>query len=1047
MSDVVIRPIDLDRDAESLAQMWNESDLQWPGSWTDGIPVTAEEVRESVLEEDALVTYVAEVDGRIVGFCSFFDGHGEVKGREGYLGLLNVHPAYQKRSIGRRLIQATIERSVQMGWKKQTLSTWSANFKSVPTYKKTGHFWKPDSEVWMENYIPAALQMPIARPFFERHNWYECYVRALEQREDDERWEGMKVYTMRWRAGDESLTIWIDREAGAPTAVETDDVLVAAIASELEPLNGTETALHWRIANKREEPLRVHLYALGADGLEIDHHEAFVVPPMGTVEHVANVKVTEDAPRAKPHTDEAPAVRSLIMLDHVEVELYTGMRPRKPLTLDTDPSPVSLTPGIPGEVALQLHNETGSEVTGMLGLTPPEGVMTDWSRREVVVPAKGWLRVPVKVTCVAEGVYTLPARWVPDGGRWKAVSEALTLFAVGAGGVVGAQVGKEARLETASLRVTVGARGGAVTLVRKDTGEQLMRSEKMIGPPFWPPIFRGVETNLAFEKRDGRAIVHTWAESPKDAGLVLHREVALSADDLLTMHIWLENQGSQPYRRRAQVGLRPWDREKAWIAAPLGGGIVYEPMSAFAGEGRDLPSDVPAYEEPWLAFEYDGFALAFAWGEGVERARMGWGMDVASREVCLEPGQRAEAMHLAVWAGYGGWQTAREMALRWLGRWDAKAPLPRTRLAAEARLEPALLTTITSALTARFVVDSVSRRPLDGHAALEAPAEVVLEPSHFPVQGLKQGAPFAREVCIRLPEAPYGVWRGQARLELPVLGGERSFYIVRFGTTRGVNIYEERRDGQPVWVVENGASAFTVAPDFGPSVISWVWRGQEQLVSFFPQPQGFSWFYPWFGGIHATVTEEHDGFVGYLHRERFTAQAVEVPDEAGIPWRGVRLISRPEREMLKDLAIELDWLTVGESPLIKLIYRLRNERPTTRRFPLSVRATFGLGGAPTDLILRGEREVRRPTVWSSWRSDVRWGVLTHREMGASVAVVSPQPCVLLFDAGQFGRLLGLGERASVPAEGVFEMVGYFALAPSFEEAQRYCVLAKRHGAS
>lgn len=1040
MSDVIIRPIDIERDAESLAQMWNESDLQWPGSWTEGIPITAEEVRESVLEADSLVTYVAEVDGRIVGFCSFFDGYGYASSHEGYLGLLNVHPAYQKRSIGRHLIQATIERSVQMGWKKQTLDTWAANFKSVPTYKKTGHFWKPDSEVWMENYIPGALQMPIAKPFFERHNWYECYVRTLDQCEDDERWEGMKVYTMRWQAGEESLTIWVDREAGAPMAVETDEVLVAAIASALEPLNGTETALHWRIANKREEALQVHIRALGADGLEIDHHEKFVVPPKGIVEHVANVKVTEEASRAKPYTGDAPAVRSIVTLDHIDVELYTGMRPRKPLSLDTDPSPISLIPGVPAEVALQLHNETDAEVAGTLYLTPPEGVTADVLRREVIVPAKGWLRVPIRIACAAEGAYTLAVRWVPDGGRWKAVSDALTLLAVGAGGVVTAQVGKDIRLETASLRVVVKAHGGTVTLVRKDTDEQLAYSGQMMGPPYWPPVFRNVEMNVAFEKREGRAVAHTWAESPKDAGLVMHREVALSADGLLTMRVWLENQAGQPYTRHVQIGLSPWDREKVWMALPLGGGVVYEPMSAFAGEGRDLPPAISAYEEPWLAFEYDGFTLAFAWGEGVERARMGWGMDVTSREVCLEPGQRAEAMRLALWAGRGGWREAREMALRWLGRWDPKAPLPRTRLAAEARLVPDVLTTIVPTFTARLLVDGVSRRALDGHVTLEAPAGVMLEPSSLFVRGLKRGVPVEHPVRVRLPDEPNGVWSGQARLELPLLGGAKPFHIVRLGTTREVNLHSEVREGQPVWVVENGASTFAVAPAFGPSVISWQWQGQEQLVSFFPQPQGFSWFYPWFGGIHATVIGERDGFVGYLHREHFSAQAVEVPDEAGIPWQGVRLTSRPGKEMLRDFVIELDWLTVGESPLIKLIYRVRNERPTARSLRLSVRAMFGLGGAPTDLILQGERETRQPTVWSNWRSDVFWGVLTHRETGASVALASPQPRVLLLDAGQFGRLLGLGERASVPPEGVFEMVGYLALAPTPEGARKYCAL-------
>ncbi|MBC7316875.1 MAG: hypothetical protein H5T70_10685, partial [Chloroflexi bacterium] len=55
-------------------------------------------------------------------------------------------------------------------------------------------------------------------------------------------------------------------------------------------------------------------------------------------------------------------------------------------------------------------------------------------------------------------------------------------------------------------------------------------------------------------------------------------------------------------------------------------------------------------------------------------------------------------------------------------------------------------------------------------------------------------------------------------------------------------------------------------------------------------------------------------------------------------------------------------------------------------------------------------------------------------------LISPRPCVMLWDAGQSGRLLGLGDTLTVPPEGSVEMVGYFALASSSEKARRYCVL-------
>lgn len=369
--NVIIRPIDLDRDAEGLARMWNESDAAWPGSWTDGVPLTAEVVREREESQRLLVTYVAEVDGEIAGYCSFENGeHGERKG-EGYLDLLNVNPKFHGMSIGRRLIQATIQRAVEEGWQRQTLGTWSANFKAVPAYKKTGHFWTPDTSVWMQNFVPGALQMSLAKPFFERHDWYRCYVREIQQEWDDQRWEGLKVFTERWEADGESLTIWIDREARAPVAVETDAVLIAAIAADIEPLAGSKVTLTWRVQNKGAEPLPIYLHALGDKGLTIDHRDAWTVAPGETVERTAEVQVADNAPAKKEEDETVPAVRSVLRVGEDDLELFSGMAARQPLRLDTAPGEITVRPGTPQTIRLQLHSEMAEPATLVVRLTPP----------------------------------------------------------------------------------------------------------------------------------------------------------------------------------------------------------------------------------------------------------------------------------------------------------------------------------------------------------------------------------------------------------------------------------------------------------------------------------------------------------------------------------------------------------------------------------------------------------------------------------------------------------------------------------------------------
>ena len=53
-----LRLIDPARDAAAIAEMWNESDLEWPGSWNAGVPMTARDIRDWHEREKYLAVYV-----------------------------------------------------------------------------------------------------------------------------------------------------------------------------------------------------------------------------------------------------------------------------------------------------------------------------------------------------------------------------------------------------------------------------------------------------------------------------------------------------------------------------------------------------------------------------------------------------------------------------------------------------------------------------------------------------------------------------------------------------------------------------------------------------------------------------------------------------------------------------------------------------------------------------------------------------------------------------------------------------------------------------
>ncbi|MHB0857789.1 MAG: GNAT family N-acetyltransferase [Anaerolineae bacterium] len=1042
MSDVIIRPLDLERDAESLATMWNASDLQWPNSWTRGVPVTAEQVRLWEDEDRTLIVYVADVDGQIAGYCSFMDDHEGLSG-EGYLALLNVHPGYQKRSIGRKLIQATIERAVQEGWQRQTLGTWSANFKAVPTYKKTGHFWAPDTSVWMQNYIPGALQLSLAKPFFERHDWYRTYVRDLTQQEDDERWEGLKVFTQRWEADGESLAIWIDREARAPVAVDTSALHVAVLASDIEPLAGSKVTLRWRVANKGSHALPVFLHALGDQGLTIDHRDAFSVPPGETVERAAEVTLAEDAPSRKDNGT-APAVRSILRLGDDEVELFSGLRARKPLSLDTAPATVSVEPGRPSPVNLQLHSELDQPFTATVLLTPPEGLATDWARRDVELPARGHVALPVTLTATASGVYTLPSRVEYRlGDQPRSASESVTLLSVGYGGLECHQSGDSVRLETDSVRVTVSGKGGQIAFEDKAGQTSLLQTWASVGPPYHPGEFEQAIFQLALSREKDAARVSLSTEAKRSPGLWLHQTLTLSPSGQAELASYLENRAGQEIIKTFALGVSSAGAERERVTMPLRLGTVQAPHTTYPVAWDDAPSNPAEYAEPWMAWERNGLCAGFAWDSAISAIRAVWSLRLDGPAATIVPGGQSPIVRVALWAGRGDWRAFRDATASWRGQ-RPQAALE-TRPVVQARIEPAVLLTLTDEAEGKLVVDSASRRVASGHVSLRAPEQTTIDLPALPVDGLERGHPLERPVRVKLAEDFRGADAGQVRLDLPEYEVTTSFAVVRLGESSPVTVEQGEQATQEVWRIDNGLSRFLVAPGFGPSLVAWEWGGENQLVSTFPEPIALGWQYPFYAGINPVLRPVGwEPWEGLLPKAEMASEAISC-DQGGIVWRGVRLSARPTRKELRDVLAEIAFLTVGASNVLRLVYRLRNLRDTAQRMSMSVAVAAGLGADPGALTLLGEGVRRKPGNVQASIGGQRWGAVTRLDTGKSLLMVGDQPDVSLEDMGQYGRLLGMNAEVHLAGGGVAEHVYHLVVANSLTDALAYRALASSRG--
>jgi hypothetical protein len=174
--------------------------------------------------------------------------------------------------------------------------------------------------------------------------------------------------------------------------------------------------------------------------------------------------------------------------------------------------------------------------------------------------------------------------------------------------------------------------------------------------------------------------------------------------------------------------------------------------------------------------------------------------------------------------------------------------------------------------------------------------------------------------------------------------------------------------------------------------------------------------------------------------EAFTAEPVDRADACGVRWQGVRLATRPAKRELHDLAIELEYLTVGASNVLKFVYRVRNLRGTEQRVVAGLRLICALGSTPERLELRGDGIAHRPTPRGAQYERRGWGALVNATTGRTMLLVAEGNFVSLDDMGLDGRCLGGSDELRLAGHQTLQRVYYLVLADSYDSAGEYLVL-------
>ncbi len=978
-------------DAERLARFFNYTGRGWPGGGWD--PKTPQEAERRIREQELLGAFVAEVDGRIVSFCNVAARPGERN--QAYIPFLTADPDYHGRGLGKAVLLRAVERVWELGISRVDLHTWPGNLKAVPLYKKSGFMWSPESGQWgvhMQNFTPGARRHPIARPFFDRHDWYRSLKRDLSLRPDEHRRGKVRVYPYEWEEDGDRLRLVYDRQSWGLLEVETNDFLVGCWLSDEKLVAGMPHRLRWEIVNHRDQPLDIVLFASADEGVKLQRAEQLRVARRARLE--AEFEVDPQIAE-KDKEPRVPIVRTDLLVNGTPLRLEAGFQVRQAIGLHLDGAGQACRPGRPERVMLQVSNELDRPARARVRVAAA-GARLQQGRAILQLPAHGLAQLPLTLTAPGPGAFPLRVEAeVRSGGRTITPKPAdLYAHALSPGDLVGHVERECAVLESHFLRLTIWRRGGWAQVSDKVRNRHELAGfgPPQLGPPFpWDEFFQ-TRAEARLERESGRVVAVLTSESVYRPGVRLERRIALSNLPLIELRDTIVNNSPDRLALRLRAGAN-MRAEGGAVSAPTPDGVV---RGLWGAAGRSLiehrlPEEADRWPEGWLAREdAEGAVVGLIWGRA-ERVEFGWGASVERSLPPLEPGASASAEPVYVFAGEGGPLAVRRSWQMLFGpRVLREQRPPETRQPLEFGLRPRPLVLHGERAQAKLVADAVGRLELDLEVEADPPAGVTIQPARASFRRVSGARPRAAAVTVqrrpRLPEGAYFV-TCRARLDRAHYQ-ERQPIIVLGDPAAEISVLPEGEGGQRLRI-ENGLYALTIAPAFQGAAVS-LRRGREELLrSAYPSAGPMSWMNPWFGGIEPSL---HGLGPGELARERFRARPVERRGSQGVLWRGVRVSCSPGHERARHSRLALDYLLAPGSAVMALVLRTARRADT----PGWVGAGFGLwpvlGASQLDAVLSGPSDRRTARLRCDYSGGVgadRWVIAENPASGDAVLLACP----------------------------------------------------------
>ncbi|MBN1296974.1 GNAT family N-acetyltransferase [bacterium] len=901
----------VDDDADGLMRMWQESVHLWPMGSPQPMHVPVKEFNRRLRGSGAIRHWVAEETGsnRIVGYCAF--ARDALNPEHMDVNLINTHPDWQGRGIGKALLIRCIDATASLGYLALKLGTWPGNEVACGLYKRIGFFHKPDTQIGFINFIPAVLQCPILTGCITPLSWYGALKRSTDYGPDEHRDGAMWIYPYHFETPSGPVDVGFERYSEKMYRIATPEIQICLKTDNDKGWRGFSRMFSVDVTRAADQHRSVPMRVTGCRGVEA---EATV--QMGGDESAFHGEYEARIPRdLQLPVELEPFVMLTVEHPSGSFEMGCGFHAGELIAAVFPEFTAFFPPG--ARRYLNLTNHVDQPVSAALTLRvtgdrriSPDTVTMTWDAggsRAVPLTIDG---EPGSAELIIEGKLTsgmtgsIPAQHIgiglesPDRLTWIDTGEAI----IAANAFYRLQLTRD--------------RGLMILMNRDDMGCQMGMTAAEPGPPFANYGLSGTAEYDLIETPGGLQIQMT-VSCRAIPGVRTIQTFGLTASPFVSVDAWLESEvavSSDTLFRQRVCEMS----NRAWTTIPAGNRVLRLNTLGPVKTENHLHHGDFLENEFWLALEGKNHVVGCYWPRRPPDvtfstyfvATIAWPM------VGLQPGGRIDADRIWFYTGPGdssivrrAWQRAGDQSPDSIRHRPMIGDLRDTVTIGpedtEIRLRIDSLWKSSDACS--LTIDALPAAGIDA-AAWDIP-DRSMERYH--------------EVCfpIHRPDLLPRIEQMKGTIHTPVWDIPFSIPVIVAGKGN-VRFERSRRGRYIVHTMTQGPLSVDLVPGFPSHVIATRWNGTECLDSRFPDSGVLGFEKPYYGGITPTLYTNRSGLTGWITgRGRRTGPIIE----RGMTWEGIRIDSHSSRRgPFQGLATSCTYLLSPDLPVLRCIMRVTN---------------------------------------------------------------------------------------------------------------------------